>query len=116
MTESTGDKNQHRAMFSLPAEDKEELNRLIPWGWRSEIYRVITKQLIKALKSPDRRKIIALIINEHITLEDLLDDDRRSEEERNRTRSGRGAQPHTQRKKQAELPFPDEEEEEEEEG
>ena len=73
-------KGRPRLSLAISMEQHIDLQNLLPWGVKNKIYRNITDDLIRILKSKHRDTFIAGILSRDIHLEDFNPEVRRAEE------------------------------------
>ena len=76
-------KGRPRLSLAISMEQHIDLQNLLPWGVKNKIYRNITDDLIRILKSKHRDTFIAGILSRDIHLEDFNPEVRRAEEKEN---------------------------------
>ena len=67
-------KGNPRISFEIPEELRERLQRLIPWGLQSHIFRVMTVGLLDILEGNPKQRdvVIAAFMSKDISVFDLL--------------------------------------------
>jgi len=60
-----------KVIFIITAEQKEKLEKLVPWGTLSTLYRLLTDDLIDLLEK-DRDLVIGCIMNRKLKAEQFL--------------------------------------------
>ena len=67
-------KGNPRISFEIPDELRERLQRLIPWGLQSHIFRVMTVGLLDILEGNPKQRdvVIAAFMSKDISVFDLL--------------------------------------------
>lgn len=92
---------EKRLGVDIPEEMWFELNELITWGHKKHIYRALTRQLLSLLREADDPSVvIAMIMDDEITSQDLLQRAQREANETTRSQDinpqhggGKGAEP-----------------------
>ena len=75
-------KGRPRLSLAISIEQHLDLQNLLPWGVKNKIYRRITDDLIKILKSEHRDSFLAGIISRDIHLKDFNPEMRKVEEQK----------------------------------
>lgn len=74
-TDTVTSDHRPQLTFDCPYDLIQELKDYLPWGMRSTIFVMFTKDLIEILKSqsPEQREFFfGLVISEHIKLKDYI--------------------------------------------